>query len=185
MLSAMFSHDPPKGVYKGITPCANSHSTNSGVLCPAKLSNTSNMRSGGGSAGSVIGHVRPACQRSQDARHDTPGGTGSGTGRPARTPVRPRFSQAWRTALVVEVAPSTSTRPDAGWNSVSTLAVPLRTYSCGCRAGSPSGRHDPPGCGTVWNGPASSQHQTGRSPAAPPRAYASSISFFWARRPGR
>ncbi len=72
--------------------------------------------------------------------------------------------------MVVEVAPSTSTRPVAGWNSVSTFAVPLRTYSWGWHAGAPSGRHDAPGWGTVWNGPASSPHQTGRPPAAPPSA---------------
>ena len=53
MLSAMFSHDPPTGVYSGMIPCANSQQTNAGVLCPARLSSTSSIRSGGNSAGSV------------------------------------------------------------------------------------------------------------------------------------
>ena len=45
--------------------------------------------------------------------------------------------------------------------------MPSRRYSCGCRAGSPSGRQDWPGCGTVWNGPAWSVHQTDRPIASP------------------
>ena len=49
MLSAMFSHDPPTGVYSGMIPCANSQQTNSGVLCPARLSSTRSIRSGGNS----------------------------------------------------------------------------------------------------------------------------------------
>ena len=51
MLSAMFSHDPPTGVYSGMMPCSNSQQTNAGVLCPARLSSTSSIRSGGSSAG--------------------------------------------------------------------------------------------------------------------------------------
>ena len=50
-----------------------------------------------------------------------------------------------------------------------TLAVPSRRYSCGCRAGSHSGCQDGPGCGTVWNGPAWSAHQTDRPIASPKR----------------
>jgi hypothetical protein len=37
MLSAMFSRDPLEGVNSGTIPCANSQSTNSGVLCPVRL----------------------------------------------------------------------------------------------------------------------------------------------------
>ena len=45
--------------------------------------------------------------------------------------------------------------------------MPSRRYSCGWRAGSPSGRQDGPGWGIVWNGPAWSVHQTGRPIASP------------------
>ena len=37
-----------------------------------------------------------------------------------------------------------------GVNNVITLAVPLRKYSCGWRAGSPWGSQEVPGWGTVW-----------------------------------
>jgi hypothetical protein len=47
MLSALFSHEPPSGVYKGLMPCANRHRTNAGVLGPARLSSTSSTRKGG------------------------------------------------------------------------------------------------------------------------------------------
>src|SRR3954465_5056855 len=50
-------------------------------------------------------------------------------------------------------------------------------YSCGCVAGWPRGRHDTPGCGTAWKGPASSSHQT-ESPSCAPSVSACSISFF-------
>ena len=49
------------------------------------------------------------------------------------------------------------------------LAVPSRRYSCGWRAGSHSGRHDWPGYGIVWYGPAWSVHQTARPIASPVR----------------
>ncbi len=35
MLSAMFRHDLPSGVYRGITPWANSHSANASDVYPA------------------------------------------------------------------------------------------------------------------------------------------------------
>src|SRR6516164_437672 len=66
MLSAMFSHDPPNGVYSGMTPWANSHSTNSGVLCPARLSSTKSIRKGGSRCASVGLTVKPRCQRGSD-----------------------------------------------------------------------------------------------------------------------
>ncbi len=65
------------------------------------------------------------------------------------------------------VTPLTRTSPLAGWNRVSSLAVPLRTYSWGRWAGSPAGCQCPPGHGTVWNGPASSCVHTA-SPVASP-----------------
>src|SRR4051812_50108414 len=72
MLSAMFSHDPPSGVYNGMMPCKNSQQTNAAVLCPARLSSTSSIRSGGNSEGSVGLTVRPSCQRSQARRAAPP-----------------------------------------------------------------------------------------------------------------
>ena len=41
----------------------------------------------------------------------------------------------------------------------------------------PRGCHDTPECGTAWNGPASSSHQT-ESPSCAPSVSACSISFF-------
>lgn len=171
MLSAMFSQEPPTGVYSGMTPCANSQQTNAGVLCPARLSSTRSIRKGGGSAGRVGFAARPSCQRSQAARF-SPGPAAMpavGAGVASRTAASSRLSHPWRTALGQVVAPSTRTEPSAGWNRVRILAVPLRMYSCGCFAGSPSGRHDAPAWGIVWNGPAWSVHQTGRPIASPNR----------------
>ncbi len=45
--SAMFNHDPLKGVYSGITPCANSQTTIEELKCPARLSQIRMRRSGG------------------------------------------------------------------------------------------------------------------------------------------
>src|SRR5262249_54845225 len=110
MLSAMFSHDPPTGVYSGMTPCANSQQTNSGVLCPARLSSTSSIRSGGRSASSVGLTVSPPRPRSQAAR-PPPGGAAGGGGppRPAagRPPLQPGVQDgvgAGRHALQPDVA---------------------------------------------------------------------------------
>ena len=92
---------------------------------------------------------------------------GGGSGSSAGMAVNSRSAHGRRTALGTDVAPSSRTRPSAGRNKVRTLAVPARTYSCGWRAGCPSGCHDGPGCGTAWKGPASSSHQTARPRDAP------------------
>ena len=68
MLSAMFSHDPPTGVYSGMMPFSKSQQTNSGVLCPARLSSTGSTRKGGNRCARVGLAVRPRCQRSHDSR---------------------------------------------------------------------------------------------------------------------
>jgi hypothetical protein len=65
--------------------------------------------------------------------------------------------------LALLVTPLTRTWPEAGWNSVSSLAVPWRMCSWGYRAGLVVGRHCVPGCGIAWYGPASSWVQTGIS----------------------
>src|SRR6266699_410215 len=57
------------------------------------------------------------------------------------------LSQGCKTALVTETTPLARTWPVAGRKSVSSLAVPPRSYSCGCSAGWPSGCHEAPGCG--------------------------------------
>ncbi len=51
MDSAMFNQLPDSGVYKGKMPCSHSHSINSGVLCPVKLSHTNKRRNGGNASG--------------------------------------------------------------------------------------------------------------------------------------
>ena len=67
--------------------------------------------------------------------------------------------------------PTPSGACSASPGPATSAAVPgaRRAPPCGCRAGSPSGRQDGPGCGTVWNGPAWSVHQTGRPIASPRR----------------
>src|SRR3954463_13799139 len=160
-----------------MTPCAHSHSTRSGVLWPARLSHTSNSRSGGRACGKVKGSVRPACHTAQAACVAAASWEAVGTGSAARIALRCSRSHGCRTALVPRAADCSRTWPVAGWNRVRILVVPPRMYSCGCVAGWPRGRHDTPGCGTAWKGPASSSHQTD-SPSWAPSVSACSISFF-------
>ncbi len=56
-----------------------------------------------------------------------------------RPPRVARFRQGCKTALVTETTPLARILPVAGRKSVSSLAVPPRSYSCGCKAGWPSG----------------------------------------------
>ncbi len=65
MDSVMFSHDPLSGVYSGITPCSNNHTTKLAEVCPLRLSMTKRRRSGGNLSHNVGFLVRPTCQRSQ------------------------------------------------------------------------------------------------------------------------
>ena len=48
------------------------------------------------------------------------------------------------------VTPLARTSPVAGRKSVSSLAVPPRTYSWGWRGGRPTGCQLAPGCGMAW-----------------------------------
>jgi len=57
---------PPNGVYNGMIPCANSQTTNAGVLCPTRLSSTRSIRNGGGSAGRLTRTVNPSCHNQWD-----------------------------------------------------------------------------------------------------------------------
>src|SRR3954451_21874873 len=173
----MLSQRPPTGVSRGITPCAHSHSTRSGVLWPVRLSHTSNSRSGGRSCGNAKGSRKPSCHTAQAAGVAAGSCDGAGGGSSARIALRRSRSHRCRTALVPRAVDSSRTWPVAGWNRVRLLVVPPRMYSCSCVAGWPRGRHDTPGCGTAWNGPASSSHQT-ESPSWAPSVSACSISFF-------
>jgi len=81
--SAMFSHDPESGVSNGMIPCSNIQMTISGVLCPARLSITNSMRSGGSFPSKVIFTRRPSCQLSHNFRFSS--GLNSGRGGSAAT----------------------------------------------------------------------------------------------------
>lgn len=74
----MFSHEPPSGVYKGAIPWANSQHTNSGVLCPARLSSTSSIRNGGISSSRLGFTERPPRHRAHSAL--VAAGVGGGVG---------------------------------------------------------------------------------------------------------
>src|SRR5215210_7722474 len=165
--SALLSQLPPTGVSSGMTPCAHSHSTSSGVLWPVRLSHTSNSRSGGRSSGRVKGSVRPACHTAQAACVAAASCDGAGGGSAARIALRRSRSHGCRTAFVQQAADCSRTWPVAGWNRVRILVVPPRMYSCGWVAGCSRGCHDTPACGTAWNGPASSSHQTDSPSWAP------------------
>src|SRR3954462_5670725 len=137
------------------------------VLWPARLSHTSNTRSGGRSSGKVKGIGRPFCHTCHRVRF-RPGSIGSVmVDSLAVTSSSVILSQGCKIAFVLRVTGWSCTCPVAGWNRVRILAVPARTYSCGCVAGQPFSCQLKPGCGTVWNGPASSSHQTD-SPSCDP-----------------
>src|SRR5205807_1246686 len=56
--SAMFSQEPLKGVYSGITPCANNQMTMDELKCPARLSQTKiSRRRGNGRCGTCPNQV--------------------------------------------------------------------------------------------------------------------------------
>jgi hypothetical protein len=114
--SVMFNHDAPNGVYTTMIPRANIHNSNSGVLCPARLSKTNNILNGGSSLGSVTRTVSPPCQLSHIFRFSSGliserrgGGGGS-----LRTASNCSSSQGWSTALAQLRAPFTRTLPVAG-----------------------------------------------------------------------
>src|SRR3954471_17731222 len=112
-----------------MTPCAHSHSTRSGVLWPARLSHTSNSRSGGRSSGKVKDLVRPACHTAHAARVTAGSSEAFGTGSAARIALRCSRSHGCSTALVPRAAGCSRPRPVAGWNRVRILVVPPRIYS--------------------------------------------------------
>ena len=110
MDSDMFSHEPPKGVYKGMIPFWISHSTMLSVLWPERLSQTSNARNGGKSLGSGGGLSSPIRHSSHTARFVS-GSKAIAGGSLARISLNSCFSQGWRTALVQLVTPLMRTSP--------------------------------------------------------------------------
>ena len=106
----MLSHEPLKGVYNGITPCATIHRTKAGVLWPVKLSKTNSMRKGGNSSGKVNFTPKPACQVSQHERFNVVSG-GIKTGQPASTVSNSPFNQGCKTALALLVTPLARSSP--------------------------------------------------------------------------
>jgi len=108
--SAMFSHDPHSGVYNGMTPQLNIHKTNSGVLCPARLSNTNSIRNDGSSAGKVIGHCKSCCQLFHNSRLADLSSTGWG-GILAKIASNSSLSQACKTTFGLLVTPRPLTSP--------------------------------------------------------------------------
>src|SRR3954468_5614493 len=87
-----------------MTPCAHSHSTKSGVLWPARLSHTSNSRSGGRVSGRVKGTIRPACHTAPAACASAASCEAVGPGSSARIALRRSRSQGCSTAFVPRVA---------------------------------------------------------------------------------
>ena len=161
-------------------PCVNSQRTKSGVWCPFRLSRTNSMRTGGRSTGKVCRTDRSVNHVSQAARIAAGGRSTAGGGKASRIAASCCLSHSCSTVFGQLVTPLTRTAPSLGWNKVRSLAVPLRTYSCGWRFGCPCSAQLWPGYGTVWNGPAWSVHQVAK-PIPSPTRYACSISFFWRR----
>ena len=141
--SAMFNHEPPGGVYNGRMPALRHHCSKSQLWWPCRLSQISSSRSGG-SPSAHHGGVSGGSQSSQ--RRPGPGSLDAG-GQVARIASSSRRSQGCRTVLGARSTGSARTSPLAGRNNVSSWAVPPRTYSWGCCAGSPVGCQDAPGWG--------------------------------------
>lgn len=108
--SHIFNHEPESGVYNGMMPLANIHNTNSGVLCPIRLSSTRSSRNGGSAAGKVIGSCKPACHSRHCSRltvdiNDSAGGSC------ASIAVNSIFSHGCSTAFGHVVTPLALTSP--------------------------------------------------------------------------
>lgn len=122
--SVMFSQDAPNGVYKTMIPLANIHKSNSGLLCPVRLSKTNSILRGGNSSGSVMRTVSPSCHLFH-TRWFSLGLSSRGGGKFLRMASACCFSQGWSTALVQLLTPLIRTLPVAGWNRLMSLAVPF------------------------------------------------------------
>ena len=92
-------------------------------------------------------HIVATAQRARTGRSAS-GGVSIGN---VATPcVSSACSQGCSTVFGALSTPLARTAPVAGRNSVRSLAVPPRRYSCGCRWGSPTGCQLAPGCGIAW-----------------------------------
>jgi hypothetical protein len=114
--SVMFNQEAPNGVYKTMIPSANIHNNSSGVLCPARLSKTNNILSGGSSWGNVTLSVSPSCQLFHKAWFSSgltlPSSRGGG--KSLRMASNCSLSQGWSTALGQLRTPFARTLPVAG-----------------------------------------------------------------------
>jgi len=108
MDSAIFSHEPPKGVYKGMIPWLKNHYTKSGDLCPLRLSRTSNKRKAGSASGNVGFSASPSNHISYSAGLAS-GAKVGGTGNLAKMSVNSCFNQGCNTAFGQLVTPFTLT----------------------------------------------------------------------------
>src|SRR5258708_24104134 len=117
-------------------PCSHNHITKLGVWCPLKLSSTSNRRSGGMPSLLRGAMCKPSCHRCHWAWVSS-GLSSGGAGSRARIWVNSCCTHSCKTALGQAVTPLTRTFPVAGWNKVSSLAVPFLAYLWGCLRGSP------------------------------------------------
>ena len=106
----MFSHEPLKGVYTGLTPCATNPRTKSGVLWPAQLSQPNSLRTGGHWSGKVNFTPKPTGQASQPERFNLVAG-GIGTGQPASTVSNSPFNPGCKTAWALRVTPWARSSP--------------------------------------------------------------------------
>jgi hypothetical protein len=112
MDSVMFSQDPLSGVYIGITPCSNNHTTKLAVRCPLRLSMTNSRRSGGGLSHNVgnVGTRSGGCSVCWTSIQGKPGVSRGGKG------------------LVLIYPPRTlSTSLTCCTSSIATLTVSVRT----------------------------------------------------------
>ena len=97
------------------------------------------MRKGGRCAGKVTRTVNPSRQLAHTWRFSSAPSGFCGSGNVFTIALTSSLSQECKTAFVQRVTPLMRASPVAGWNKVTSLAVPLRRYSCGSLAGSPSG----------------------------------------------
>src|SRR5713226_8900562 len=111
--SVMFSQDPLSGVYSGITPCSNNHTTKLAVRCPLRLSMTNRRRSGGSLSHNVGLMVRPACQRSHAAQLSASDST-LADGKASNMVSNSASNHACRTTFGQLVTPLTRTCPVDG-----------------------------------------------------------------------
>jgi hypothetical protein len=106
-------------------PLANIHKRSSGVLCPLRLSKTTNILNGGSSSGSVTFTVSPSCQLFHTTRFSPGLSSCGGGGKVLRMALKCSLSQGWSPALVQFLTPLTRTFPVAGWKEAHELGCAI------------------------------------------------------------